>query len=81
MSVLPIPAGVIKILIAPTLMVLTAVHVNKDSLEMARFVKISMSVLPIPVRVTRMPIAKIVKVLIAALVKKDSLEMALFAKT
>jgi len=40
MSVLPIPAGVIRILIAPTLMVLTAVHVNKDSLEMARFVKV-----------------------------------------
>ena len=41
MSVLRNPFPVMKTLIAPTLTVLTAVLVNKDSLEMEHFVKVS----------------------------------------
>lgn len=40
MSALLIPVLVMKRLIAPTAMVLIAVHVNRDSLEMAHFVKV-----------------------------------------
>ena len=40
MSVLLIPVHVTKTLIAPTVTVLTAVLVNKDSLEMEQFVKV-----------------------------------------
>lgn len=40
MSAPLIPVPVMKTLIAPTVMVLIAVHVNKDSLEMEHFVKV-----------------------------------------
>ena len=40
MSVLRIPVRVPKTLIAPTVTVLTAVLVNKDSMEMVQFVKV-----------------------------------------
>ena len=40
MSVLPIPVRVTRTLIAPTVRVLTAVLVKKDSLEMALFAKV-----------------------------------------
>jgi len=65
----------------PTLTVLTAVHANKDLLEMAaQSVKISMSVLRIQVRVMKMQIARTMKVLTAALVNRDLLEMERFVK-
>ena len=41
MSVLRIPVRVMKMLNAPTVMVLTAVPVNKDSLEMVQLVMVS----------------------------------------
>ena len=41
MSVLRIPVRVIKTLNAPTLRVLTAVLVNRDSLEMVQLVMVS----------------------------------------
>ena len=40
MSAPLIPVLVMRMLIAPTLTVLLAVHVNKDSLEMGHFVKV-----------------------------------------
>ena len=43
MSVLQNPVRVMKTLIAPTVTVLTAVHVSKDSLEMERRAKVFFS--------------------------------------
>ncbi len=40
MSVLPIPVRVTRTLIAPTVTVLIAVLVNKDSMEMGKLVKV-----------------------------------------
>ena len=44
MSVLQNPVRVIKTLIVPTVTVLTVVLVNRDSLEMAQYVKVSENV-------------------------------------
>jgi len=60
--------------------VLTAVLVNKDLLEMAQLVKISMSAPQIPVHVTRTRTAPTVTVLIAALANKGLMEMVQLAK-
>ena len=47
MSVLRVPARVMKTLIVPTLTGLTAVLANRDSLEMVQLVMVSQNVLPI----------------------------------
>ena len=42
-SVLRIPVPAIKTLVAPTLKVLTAVRVRKDTLEMAQLAKVTLT--------------------------------------
>ena len=44
MSVLQTPVRVMKTLIAPTVTVLTAVRVNKDSLAMGQLVKVRQNI-------------------------------------
>ena len=46
MSVLRIPTLAMKTLIAPIVMVLTAVLVNKDLLEMEQLVKVGKTIIP-----------------------------------
>jgi len=64
-----------KMLIASTAMVLTAVLVNKDSPEMGRFVMTLTSALWIPILVITTLIVPTMTVLIAVLVKKGLMGM------